>query len=402
MFLISLTLGLGVNVGLALQHSYTALLTLRCFQSIGSSGAMVISSATVADLVTRAERGKYLAYSSLGSTLGPAVGPVLGGVLTKFLGWRSVFWFLAIFTGVMLFFILCFMRETCRAVVGNGSIPPQSWNKPLILELVSPRSFENPDYETRLVLPSEDNKRGFFSQILLGALDGLKMILTKPVNLLVLCSTVIYCGFMAVMSSIPALLQQKYHFNPLQIGLCYLPFAAGGFASRWTIGSLADWNFRRHGRQVGIEVQRNQQTRKQLLQIPLEKVRLQLVLPLVYFSCLVLLGYSWAMNYNVHISCLLIMLFLLGNAFVGMNNMIVALLIDLNASRPATAVAGMNMYRFLVGAGAVAAVLPLVHVVGIGWVGTIIAGLWFLASSGLWVIYSRGHAWRLKSQSVLA
>ena len=60
---------------------------------------MVISSATVADLVTRAERGKYLAYSSLGSTLGPAVGPILGGVLTKFLGWRSIFWFLAIFDG---------------------------------------------------------------------------------------------------------------------------------------------------------------------------------------------------------------------------------------------------------------------------------------------------------------
>ena len=340
-----------------------------------------------------------MAYSSLGFTLGPAIGPILGGILTKFLGWRSIFWFLAIFAGVMLFIILCFLRETCRAVVGNGSLRPQSWNKPLILELFYPRSFENPDHETRLVLRTENENHGIFSKILLGILGSLKVVLNKPVNLLVLSSTAIYCGFIAVMVSIPALLQRKYHFNSLQIGLCYLPFAVGGFAARWTIGSLADWNFRRHSRQVGIEVQRNQQTREQLLQTPLEKVRLQLVLPLVYLSCPIVLGYSWAMNYDVHISCLLVMLFLLGNSIVGMNNMLNTFLVDLHASRPATALAGMNMYKFLVGAGAVAAVLPLIDVIGIGWVGTIVAGMWFLASPGLWMIYVYGHAWRMKSQS---
>lgn len=300
---------------------------------------------------------------------------------------------------MILLVILCFLRETCRAVVGNGSLPPQSWNKALILELFYPRSFENPDYESRLVLQTEGENHGIFFQVLLGILGSLKVVLSRPVNLLVLSSTVIYCGFIAVMSSIPELLQRKYHFNSLQIGLCYLPFAAGGFAARWTVGSLADWNFRRHSRQVGIEVQRNQQTREQLLQIPLEKVRLQLVLPLVYLSCLVVLGYSWAMNYDVHIACLLVMLFLLGNTIVGMNNMLATLLFDLHASRPAAAMAGMNMYRFLAGAGAAAAVLPLIHVIGIGWVGTIIAGMWFIASSGLWVIYFYGHAWRMKSQS---
>lgn len=60
--------------------------------------------------------------------------------------------------------------------------------------------------------------------------------------------------------------------------------------------------------------------------------------------------------------------------------------------------AGMNMYKFLCGAGVVAAVLPLTKVVGIGFLGTIIASVWLLASPGLWLIYSYGHAWRQKLQ----
>lgn len=57
----------------------------------------MVSNATIADLVTRAERGRYMVYSSLGYMIEPAVGPILGGILTRFLGWRSIFWFLTVF-----------------------------------------------------------------------------------------------------------------------------------------------------------------------------------------------------------------------------------------------------------------------------------------------------------------
>lgn len=395
--LICLLIYLGVNIGLALQDSFAALITLRCLQSFGSSGATVISTATVSDLITRAERGKYMAYVSLGFTLGPAVGPLLGGILTKFLGWRSIFWFLAILAGVIILVIALFLRETCRVVVGNGSVSPQSWNKPISLVLAHRSSPPpKPDYSTVVSLSSKKNRR---CSTVFSIFDSLKVVLNKPVGVLILCSTVFYCGFMSVMSSIPALLKQKYNFNALEIGLCYIPFAVGGFAARWTVGFLADANFRRHARKAGIQLQHNQQTREQLEQIPLEKVRLELGVPLVYLSCLFLLGYSWVMNYDVHISAPLIMLFLLGNTIVGANNTFSTLMIDLHAYRPATAIAGMNMYKFLCGAGAVAAVLPLVGIIGIGWVGTVIAGLWLVVSPGLWMIYFHGHAWRKSLQS---
>ncbi|EYE90904.1 putative MFS multidrug transporter [Aspergillus ruber CBS 135680] len=333
--LMSLIIYLGVNIGLACQNSFAALIILRCFQGFGSSGATVVSMATVADMVTRADRGKYMAYTSLGFTIGPALRPILGGILTKFLGWRSIFWFLVIFAGVMILIIMFFLRETCRTVVGNGSLPPQSWNKPVFLELKHrrhpPPAPTASDLEARLTPASSKKKEQRHCLVLWGIVASLRVVLSKPVGLVILCNTFFYCGFMAVMTSIPALLEQKFNHNALQIGLCYIPFAAGSFAARWTTGTIADWNFRRHGRKVGVEVKHNQQTRDQLQQIPLEKVRLQITLPLVYLSCVFVLGYSWIMNYDISIAGPLIMLFFMGNTVIDVNTTLSTLMIDLHA-----------------------------------------------------------------------
>ncbi|KAL5335759.1 major facilitator superfamily domain-containing protein [Aspergillus crustosus] len=105
---------LGANIGLALQDSYAALLVLRCLQSSGSSGTIALGSAVVSDLSTRVERGKYIAYATMGVTLGPALGPVIGGLLAHFLGWRAIFWFLVIFSGVFGILIFLILPETCR------------------------------------------------------------------------------------------------------------------------------------------------------------------------------------------------------------------------------------------------------------------------------------------------
>lgn len=61
----------GANLGLALQNSYAALMVLRCLQSSGSSGTVALANALVSDIVTSAERGKYVGYASLGAFLGP-------------------------------------------------------------------------------------------------------------------------------------------------------------------------------------------------------------------------------------------------------------------------------------------------------------------------------------------
>ena len=76
------------NLALALQNNYVALLVLRMVQSAGSSGTVALAQGVVGDCVVSAERGKYVAFASIGSSLGPTVSPLLGGVLSQYAGWH--------------------------------------------------------------------------------------------------------------------------------------------------------------------------------------------------------------------------------------------------------------------------------------------------------------------------
>jgi len=141
-------------VGLALTPTtdYWLLVVLRCVQAAGSASAVAISkqlhsypllvlnatpgSGTIMDLAEPRERGTMLALGSMGVMVGPCIGPVIGGLLAGNLGWRSIFWFLCIFSGVVFLIEAIFLPETLRTIVGDGSVPAQRWNRPLISVLL--------------------------------------------------------------------------------------------------------------------------------------------------------------------------------------------------------------------------------------------------------------------------
>lgn len=69
---------------------------------------IAIGAGCVSDVAEPRERGLFMAIFQVGAMFGPAFGPLLGGVFAQTLGWRAIFWFLTIFTGVVLVpLILC-------------------------------------------------------------------------------------------------------------------------------------------------------------------------------------------------------------------------------------------------------------------------------------------------------
>jgi EmrB/QacA subfamily drug resistance transporter len=69
----------------------TQLIVLRLLQGIAAGGLMALAMASVGDLVSPRERGRYQGYISATFAVATVVGPLLGGALVEGPGWRWVF-----------------------------------------------------------------------------------------------------------------------------------------------------------------------------------------------------------------------------------------------------------------------------------------------------------------------
>ena len=225
-YIIGFIIYIGANIGLALQNSYAALLVLRCVQSMGSSGTIALGNGVIADIASSAERGTYMGWALAGPMIGPAIGPIIGGVLSQFLGWRAIFWFLVIMSGVYLVPFVITFPETGRNVIGNGSVPPQGWNMSL-LNYLEARKIEQNEILSRTA--SREEKR--LAQAELASKRKLRwpnplrtvhIIFEKDVGILLLYNSLVYTAFYDAAASLPSLLAQIYGFNDLQIGLSFM------------------------------------------------------------------------------------------------------------------------------------------------------------------------------------
>ncbi|OAA59624.1 Major facilitator superfamily domain, general substrate transporter [Niveomyces insectorum RCEF 264] len=388
-YLICFSIYVLANLGLALQNSYAALMVLRCFQSMGSSATISLSSATVADLVTRAERGKFIGFAAMGVTLGPALGPVAGGLLTQYFGWHGIFWFLLILSSVL--FMFGFLPEPCRNIVGNASVYPPWWNLS-VWQYV----------RARRLTPAERAAAGDHSTLQRGRrrpnpFAAMRILLEKEGGVTLGCGALLATGYFMVLTTFSEQLKARFGFNPVVVGLCYLPLGFGTLTSRWTIGLLLDWNFRRWARKLRLTIDLNKQ--QNLDVFPIEKIRLQISLMAIYLASVAVIAYGWTMERQASLAGIEIALFFMGVCFAGAMNGINTLIVDTHPESPATAVAANNLFRCFMSAGGSAIANPLIARIGMGFTSVLIAGVWVGFSPILWVVMFRGAAWRAATKA---
>ena len=226
-YILAFTIYTAANIGLALQDNYAALLILRCLQSAGSSGTVSFGYGVIADIATTGERGKYFGPMAAGVLTAPALGPTIGGLLTQFLGWRAVFWFLTIISGGYLVMYIIFMPETHRKIVDDGSIAPHQWWRQSMVQYLAARrrlkrmtADERGDYERTqqaLVERQQGTKIRFPNPL------GSFVILTNPDAFCIIMYTgvMMFCNLI-LMTSTPTVYPRLYGLNELQVGLCFL------------------------------------------------------------------------------------------------------------------------------------------------------------------------------------
>jgi len=79
-----------------ISNSLVLLLVSRIFQGLGATMMFSTGMALVTAAFPPQERGKVLGLNAAAVYVGLSAGPVLGGFLTHYLGWRSIFWMVAV------------------------------------------------------------------------------------------------------------------------------------------------------------------------------------------------------------------------------------------------------------------------------------------------------------------
>ncbi|KAK1971003.1 major facilitator superfamily transporter [Colletotrichum sublineola] len=386
-FLVAFSIYLVACVGLALQRNYAALLILRMLQSAGSSGAIALGFAMVADISMSSERGKYMGIVGAGINVGPTIGPVLGGVLTQYYGWASIFWFCVVLVGLWIVPYAFFIPETCRNVVGNGSLPPQPWNRPVV-DLIRRRQSNALSRSTSTTTDAQPKRKLQFPN----PIRSVKIIFEKEMGLVLAYNSLLYVAFICVAATLGTLFREIYGFNDLELGLCYLPYGAGCVIASLGQGYVLDWNYRRLARKIGFTIDRRRGD--DLSKFPIEKARLQPVYPAIAIGLVALVAYGWVLQTETSVAVPLVLQGVIGLTITGSFSIMNTLIVDLFPDAPATATAANNLIRCTLGAVGTAVIDYMISGMGRGWSFTFLAALCAVPSPMMFLIAKKGPKWR--------
>lgn len=316
----------------------------------------------------------------------PAQGPVLGGILSEYFGWPAIFWFCAILGACWLVVFCLTVPESCRKVVGNGSIPAQRWNRPLVSLFRKDKPITGDEVaasRTKLRFPNP--------------LRAVRIVFEKEMSLVLIYNSILYVDFVLVAATLAPIFKETYHFSVLQLGLCYLPYGAGCCIASVGQGYLLDWNYARIARKIGFAIDRRRGD--DLLHYPIEKARLQLVYPALVAGVLSTAAYGWTLQVGTSVAVPLVLQFVVGLCITGSFSLISTLIVDLNPKSPATATAANNLVRCLMGAIGTAVIDYMISGIGRGWSFTVVAALPVVLSPMLWAIETQGPRWRKEQRA---
>ncbi|MEE6274272.1 MDR family MFS transporter [Georgenia sp. MJ206] len=141
-----------------LADGMSALIVARAIQGLGGGGLIILSQATIADVVPARERGKYMGVMGAVFAVSSVAGPLLGGWFTEGPGWRWAFWIniplglLALTAGLVFLKLprhrgriqldiggmaLLAVATTCLVLVTSWAGHTYDWTDPVILGLAA-------------------------------------------------------------------------------------------------------------------------------------------------------------------------------------------------------------------------------------------------------------------------
>lgn len=132
---------------------------------------------------------------------------------------NRIFWFLLIFSAVYFVPLLLFLPETCRNIVGDGSVPPpaSSWNLSDQIRFRNRAKKDIPIDEAKMQALRKNHKITFPNPI-----STLRILREPEMIFLLFGNSVAMSCFYAVSTGTAQAFKGNYGFDELQISLMFV------------------------------------------------------------------------------------------------------------------------------------------------------------------------------------
>ncbi|KAF5568157.1 multidrug resistant protein [Fusarium phyllophilum] len=361
-------------IACAKAPSLSSFIAFRFLSGTFGSTPITNGGGTIADMIVQEKRGAAMASFSIGPLLGPIIGPVVGGAITDALGWRWVFWIIAIISGVLSSVFFFASEETYAPVIlarKTKRLQKETGNDRLRSKLDAGLS------------PADYFKRGI--------LRPFKMLFFSPIC--IICGVYVglaYAYLYLLFTSLTPLFMQIYHFNTVHAGLTFLGLGVGSMIGVAYFSVSSDKYMKKKAAAA----------KEQGIDDPAESMRPENRLPPLRIGAVLLPAgffiYGWTAEYHTHWIAPI-----LGTCVIGVGNLVIFMslqmyLIDSFTIYAASALAANAVMRSIAGAFLPLAGLPMYDKLGMGWGNSLLGFIAAALIPAPWLFIKYGEHLRKK------
>lgn len=220
------------NIGGACCTTYGAQMATRIIAAICICPPLGIGSGVITELCEPHERAQKIGWWILMLTLGTPGGPLVMGFVSEHIGWRWIFWLLAILNFIQFILYVLIGDETIYPV--KGALKTKS--KDGLFSKFVPRRLD----------PRPLNFHDFIQP----------MLCSKNPRVIIptIAHSVAFCyGNIAIIVEMPIVFGQKFNFDAQQVGLQFIAIIIGCLLGEQLGGPTSDWFLRRLDRKRGLQ-----------------------------------------------------------------------------------------------------------------------------------------------------
>ena len=355
----------------ALSPSVSFLIGWRTVSGFFGSVGIANGGGTISDMFEPKERAGIFGWYLLGPLLGPTLGPLFGGLIVQNLGWRWLFWILAIVCTSNTLAGYFFLKESYAPIILVA--------RKTSLEK-SAQSVSNGDGEDKYYHIPDQDTRPITTRLAYSMQRPLRILFTQPIVLIMAIYQAILFGttyslwtnFEAIYGS------EGYGFSTTQVGLMYLGPGIGFLLAVWFLVPQIDTTY-------NTLTEKHDGKPQPEYRLPLANIG-AVVIPLSLF------WFAWTVEYRAHWFVTVLATTFFGLGMVTILNTVQNYYIDSFAKYAASAIAAGAVFRSIVGGIMPLGASSLFEEVGYGW-GISVFGFLSLVLSPAPLIFMRYGGW---------